>query len=86
MEQENFRFCRKCLTRDIIDKDDYFRTLKELIASIPEDVKTPADLYEKRLKTCTECERLMDGMCGACGCYVELRAAKTSQSCPYSKW
>ena len=55
MEKENFRFCRKCLTRDMITKDEYFKTLQELIENIPEEIKTPSDLYEKRLHTCTEC-------------------------------
>ena len=86
MEKENFRFCRKCLTRDMITKDEYFKTLQEIIDNIPEDVKTPSDLYEKRLKCCTECERLTDGMCTACGCYVELRAAKVTGYCPYRLW
>ena len=86
MEKENFRFCRKCLTRDMITKDEYFKTLKELIENIPEDIKTPSDLYENRLKRCTECDRLVDGMCTGCGCYVELRAAKTSGTCPYKLW
>ena len=85
MDTQNFRFCRKCLTRDMIGKDEYFKTLQELIENIPEDVKTPKALYEERLKVCTECERLADGMCTACGCYVELRAAKASGNCPYRK-
>ncbi len=86
MDDKNFRFCRKCLTRDMISKDEYFKTLQELIANIPEDIKTAPELYEERLKTCMECERLADGMCGACGCYVELRAAKSANYCPYKKW
>ena len=84
--QTNFRFCKKCLTRDLIGKDDFFKTLKALIEDIDEEVRTPKDRYEERLKVCTECERLYDGMCAACGCYVELRAAKTNNSCPYDKW
>ena len=28
----------------------------------------------------------MDGMCRACGCYVELRAAMRKNACPYEKW
>lgn len=70
----------------MIGKDEYFKTLQELVNSIPEDVKTPDELYEARLKECLECERLIDGMCNACGCYVELRAAKKANSCPYAKW
>ena len=70
----------------MIGKDEYFKTLQDLIDNIPEDIKTPADIYEKRLQTCTECERLADGMCAACGCYVELRAAKNANYCPYRLW
>lgn len=85
-ETDNPRFCKKCLTRDMIDKDRYFKTLKELIDNLDENIKTPDNLYEERLKACTECERLIDGMCTGCGCYVELRAAKKDGKCPYKKW
>ena len=84
--EPNFRFCKKCLTRDMISKDEYFKTIKELVDNIPDDIKAPSEEYEKRLAMCLECERLFDGMCNACGCYVELRAAKNSNSCPDSKW
>ena len=70
----------------MIDKDKYFETLKELIDNLPDEVRAPSNLYEERLKVCVECERLTDGMCGACGCYVELRAAKAANNCPYRKW
>lgn len=83
---ENFRFCKKCLTRDMIDRDTYFKTLQELIDNIPEGVKTPSEIYESRLSLCVDCDRLIDGMCNACGCYVELRAAKHSNHCPYNNW
>lgn len=86
MDSFNFRFCKKCLTRDMIDKNAYFRTLQELIDNINEEVKTPSEEYERRLSVCTDCDKLYDGMCRACGCYVELRAAKTSNKCPYELW
>ena len=70
----------------MIDKDEYFKTLQDLIDSLPDDVRAPSDLYEKRLNICTECEKLADGMCAACGCYVELRAAKSKNVCPYDLW
>lgn len=70
----------------MIGKDEYFKTLQELIANIPAEIKTPYEEYERRLKACTECERLADGMCAACGCYVELRAAKATGTCPYDLW
>lgn len=81
-----FRFCKRCLTRDMLDKDAYFRNLQELIASIEEERKTSPEDYERRLGICTECDYLADGMCRACGCYVELRAAIKTNSCSYKKW
>lgn len=86
MSEENFRFCRKCLTRDIIDRDDYFKVIKEMVDNLPPKEKAEAATYESRLLTCTKCDRLFDGMCNACGCYVELRAAKQKSNCPYNKW
>lgn len=70
----------------MIDKDAYFATLKELIDNIDEEHKTDGMLYEERLQKCTECDRLADGMCRACGCYVELRAAVKTNKCPYDIW
>lgn len=81
-----YRFCKKCLTRDMIDKDTYFQTLQELVANVPESESVSDSLYEERLSICTGCERLADGMCRACGCYVELRAKIEKKSCPYEKW
>lgn len=81
-----YRFCKKCLTRDMIDKDTYFQTLQELVTNVPESESVSDSLYEERLSICTECERLADGMCRACGCYVELRAKIEKNSCPYEKW
>lgn len=81
-----YRFCKKCLTRDMIDKDTYFQTLQELVANVPESESVSDSLYEERLSICTGCERLADGMCRACGCYVELRAKIEKNSCPYEKW
>ena len=81
-----FRFCKRCLTRDMIDKDAYFENLKELIENISPEIKTEKEEYEKRLKICTECDLLYDGLCRACGCYVELRAANKNNECSYKKW
>lgn len=86
MEPTNVRFCKKCLTRDLMDKDAYFKDLQEMIANIDPERKTPSDLYESRLTICKECDYLADGMCRACGCYVELRAAIRTNSCSYKKW
>ena len=88
MEQkvETVRRCRKCLTRDMAGQEEYFRSLREYIANLDEDIKASAALYEERLAICKQCELLLDGMCRSCGCYVELRAAVAERSCPGDKW
>ena len=88
MEQKtgNRRYCRKCLTRDMIGKEEYFRTLRDYIDNLDPDIRSPEALYEDRLAICKECELLLDGMCRSCGCYVELRAAIGKNVCPRKKW
>lgn len=86
MEDTPFRFCRKCLTRDLIGKDAYFENLQQYIRELDPSIKADEALYEKRLAVCTECDYLADGMCRACGCYVELRAAVERNRCSYNKW
>lgn len=88
MEQnvENLRVCRRCLTRDMIGQEDYFRTLRDYIDNLDVDVKAPEALYEERLSFCKECDMLLQGMCRRCGCYVELRAAVKKNVCPDKRW
>ena len=85
MEIETKRICRKCLTRDM-DKDAYFENLHTYIANIDDEIKVEKPLYEERLSLCKECDLLAEGMCRACACYVELRAAIRKNGCPYDKW
>lgn len=69
-----------------MDKAAYFENLHRYIANLDEDLKVGEPLYEERLSLCKKCELLWDGMCRACGCFVELRAAMKKNSCPYDKW
>ena len=69
-----------------MDKKEYFENLHAYIASLDEDLKVDRPLYAKRLSVCKECDLLADGMCRACGCYVELRAVMWKSACPYDKW
>ena len=85
MEIETKRICRKCLTREM-DKTAYFDNLHAYIRNLEEELKIEESLYEKRLLICKKCDLLADGMCRACGCYVELRAVMKKNSCPYEKW
>ena len=64
------RFCRKCLTREM-EQTEYFRTLHEYIEHLDADLKVDNEVYEERLALCKECEKLYQGMCRICGCYVD---------------
>ncbi len=64
----------------------YFENLRAYIESLDEEVKASHAAYMERLALCRECGLLLDGMCRACGCFVELRAAMWKNACPYDKW
>jgi hypothetical protein len=82
---EKKRHCIKCLLREM-DKQAYMDNLYDYINRIEEDIKTDKDLYEQRLSICKDCNYLSEGMCRACGCFVELRAAIKTNVCSYDKW
>ena len=69
-------------------KGEYFEKLEHYIARLDEDVRVEQAVYEERLKKCSQCGRLLNGMCRLCGCYVELRAALKVRKCPDAdrKW
>ena len=64
----------------------YFENMYEYIQNLDEDIKTSEETYEKRLAICKECDYLLEGMCRACGCFVELRASIQNNVCSYAKW
>jgi hypothetical protein len=78
-------FCRRCLLEDMRE-EELFQNLREIIDAIPAESKSPDDLYMKRLEICRACDRLINGMCMLCGCYVELRAASIARRCPDGAW
>jgi hypothetical protein len=86
MSEFGTRYCRKCLMRDMSGEEEFFADLRSYIDAIPEEERTPSERYEQRLDTCRQCDNLLQGMCKACGCYVELRAAKEAGGCPYHHW
>jgi hypothetical protein len=81
----NKKPCIKCLLREM-DKEAYMENLYSYIDRIEEDIKTDKTLYEERLAICKTCNYLSEGMCRACGCFVELRAAIRTNCCSYDKW
>ncbi|MBO4910763.1 MAG: hypothetical protein J5476_15930 [Lachnospiraceae bacterium] len=82
---EKKKFCRKCLLADL-DNEKLLAEVRQAIDRLGEDMKTSSEVYEARLDICRSCDYLNDGTCGACGCYVELRAAAKTGKCPYKKW
>jgi len=69
-----------------MNQSSYFESLHNYIDHLDETIKAEQSVYLYRLKLCSECERLIDAMCNACGCYVELRASIDKNQCPYHKW
>ena len=43
----------------------------------------PADPAPRHI--CRRCENLDNGTCMACGCYVEMRAARLDMHCPLTR-
>ena len=83
--QENVRTCRRCLLYEMGENADY-QNLYAYIEGLEEEIRAPRPLYEQRLARCKDCDLLLSGMCRACGCFVELRAAIAANRCPYEKW
>lgn len=45
------------------------------------------DEYERRLKLCAECPKLISEMtCALCGCFVQFRARHSTAHCILEKW
>lgn len=76
--------CKRCLLREMAEADRLnIARYQEAIRG--EDRASEAE-YERRLAVCKTCERLNEGTCSACGCYVELRALGARSRCPYKLW
>lgn len=73
--------CKRCLLKQL-GGPDYFATIYDYIAALPDEIKTQSTEYDRRLAICLDCDCLINGMCRLCGCFVEVRAAKKHQSCP----
>ncbi|MGN1090089.1 MAG: DUF6171 family protein [Huintestinicola sp.] len=85
MTERTVHPCRRCLLSEF-DKDLFLSSVAECIERIPEEKRTSEEEYSRRLSLCRECDMLNEGMCGECGCFAELRAAKNFMHCPVEKW
>ncbi|MBR4554993.1 MAG: hypothetical protein IKO27_05310 [Ruminococcus sp.] len=79
--------CLKCLLAEL-DYDEYTQSLLDYIKKVPADRRVSEEVYQSRLAQCRSCEKLINGMCAECGCYVELRALKSASDCaaPVKRW
>lgn len=84
--KDSIRFCRRCLTRELADREETYKNLWEYIDNLDADIKASEELYQLRLDICRKCDLLLEAMCRSCGCYVELRAAVERNGCPCKKW
>ena len=75
--------CKRCLLREMNDSTLYER-IRRTIESIPESQKCSSKEYEKRLQMCRQCDRLLGGICRVCGCFVEVRAVREKEHCPFA--
>ena len=81
---EERRICYRCLLKEY-DEQKYHETIEEYIEKLG-GLRVEEALYQKRLDVCRQCEKLNYGTCLVCGCYVELRAAAKTGTCPRKKW
>lgn len=80
----NTRICKKCLLREMAEEDA--GQIEKYKDAIREKDRVSEVMYEERLAVCKSCDLLNAGTCGACGCYVELRAVAKNGRCPHKKW
>ena len=79
------KICTRCLLKDL-SKEQYEAIIINGLSSLPAEDLTDPNETEKRLSFCKGCEKLNQGTCLACGCFVEIRASLKKGSCPYGKW
>ncbi len=72
--------CR-CLLSETGEKE-LLENIREYISGLDENVKADEETYRRRLSLCEKCEKLQNGVCLKCGCYVEMRAAVRNNRCP----
>ena len=75
----------RCLLKDF-SKEQYEAIVINGLSSLPKEDLTSVEESSRRLSVCENCEKLNQGTCLACGCFVELWAAIKKGKCPYGKW
>lgn len=86
MHNPPFRYCKKCLLRDQMDKKNQYESIQAYLGNLSPEDRVADALYNERLEICRGCDMLLEAMCRSCGCYVELRAAVEKNYCPRKRW
>ncbi len=73
--------CRKCL-EESADLRALAEHLDRYVDSLPDEIRTDAETYAKRIALCESCPRRVELLCAVCGCYIQARAAKRRMGCP----
>ena len=81
MAAENTSIPCRCLLKEAGEKE-LAQSIAEYVNTLNEEIRVDDNLYQKRLKICSGCGKLLNGTCQKCGCYVEMRAAVRTNHCP----
>ena len=87
MEQNQRRICKKCFLKDFAP-EEYLTNMRAYLAGLEDEIRTEEKTYQSRLSQCEKCDKLAEGICRVCGCFVEYRAAIRLKTCPdiHPKW
>ncbi len=78
--------CRRCLLRELEAGAQLYESVRAYRAELPAAERTEDGEYARRLALCLDCRHLKNATCVQCGCFVELRAAKSAVRCPMGRW
>ena len=79
------KICTRCLLKDF-SREQYEKIVVEGIGALPAEDLVSEEIESVRLGYCRQCDKINQGTCLACGCFVEIRAATKKGRCPYKKW
>jgi hypothetical protein len=82
--------CKGCSATVHHSFEEVKAKMADYIKTIDPDHRTDRELYEKRLAQCASCSGLYyESTCRYCGCFVQMRALRSTMDCPNpegSRW
>ena len=87
MEPDKRKPCPRC-PEFYGDRQEEEEKIARYIGNIPAEDRVSGEEYQNRLAVCGDCGMLREGICGKCGCYVQIRALRREMGCPdeVPKW